>query len=177
MTRDDQEILRERARTLARPVEDIDGRARTEILHWVLGEQSFAVPLADVQAIFPCDRLASVPHATAPLVGIVAFRGSLFPVYDPRALLGPAGAGLPTAPWAVLVDAAAPLGLLADGAPHIGQMRDAELRPPAGDLPPEARRCLHGVDSHGRALLTPDALRTDPRLIFQSDPSIGEPGP
>lgn len=177
MTLDDQSVLRERAQALARPAEESHRGARRQILHWVLGDQSFSLPLADVQAILPCDRLAAVPHAAAPLVGLVAFRGSLVPVYDPRPLLGSTSAGMPEAPWAVLMDGAAPLGLLADRPPQIGEMPDAELRAPAGDLPPEARRCVQGVDSHGRALLAPGALRTDPRLTFQSDPSIGEPGP
>lgn len=168
MIRDPQQVLRERARALARPLADGPTRRR-EILRWDRGGQMFAIVVAAARAITTAERLAVVPHAPPALAGMAAYRGGLLPVYDPRVLLAFTAQQAEAAHWALVIDDAAPFGLLADSLPEIDGLPDAPLQPASTDLPPEARRCIEAVHPDGWVLLSPHALRTDPRLASITD--------
>lgn len=170
MIGDPQEILRERARALARPLADGHARTRSrEVLRWDRDGQTFAVAVAAARAITAAERLAVVPHAPTALVGMAAYRGGLLPVYDPSALLAFSTDHAPRAPWALVIDDDAPFGLLADSLPQIADVTGVSLQPASTDLPSEARRCIEGVHPHGWVLLSSQALRTDPRLASTTE--------
>jgi purine-binding chemotaxis protein CheW len=58
------------------------------VLTWTLGEELFALPLADVSLVLPAGRVTPVPGAPAAFVGIASRRGRLLNVVDPSAALG-----------------------------------------------------------------------------------------
>lgn len=176
MSRDPGEVLRDRARLLARPVEDDAApRDAVEVLRWQRGRQAFAIAVAAVRGITDAGRLAAVPQAPPTLAGMVAFRGGLLAVYDPAALVG-AGTGHPAAaPWALVVDDDAPFALLADGLPEIAAVTEAGLRPPTGDLPADTRRCVRGVTRTGCVLFAAEALGRDPRLSLSTSREANQP--
>ena len=53
-----------------------------------LGEEKFALPVANVQEIVEIDRVTKVPNAPAYMLGIINLRGRILPLLDTRLKLG-----------------------------------------------------------------------------------------
>jgi purine-binding chemotaxis protein CheW len=82
--------------------------AKEELLAIRLGAQGFAIRLSEIAGLFADKKITPVPGATAALLGIAAFRGSIVPVYDLRSLLAQSRSQTPR--WLVIA-AAAPVAL------------------------------------------------------------------
>jgi len=116
----DHAILVERARTLARPLGDALG-ARDDALTLAalvvrVGASTYAVPLAEVVEILPAGRIAPLPGASSPVVGVVAWRGRVLAV---RALHASVGGATDARPVVVVGDARTPLALVVDAVDEI----------------------------------------------------------
>lgn len=94
------DILRQRARELARPA-DPERDGRFEVLGFVASGQRYLVPLTDLVEVVPGSPLARVPHAPAPLLGVATLRSSLLAVFG----LGRAVADRATPPWMLVLGA------------------------------------------------------------------------
>jgi len=81
---------------------------KEDLLAIRLGERGFAVRLSEVAGLFSGKTITRVPGASAALLGIAGFRGSIVPVYDLQCLLGHPGGDTPR--WLVMA-AAAPVAL------------------------------------------------------------------
>jgi chemotaxis signal transduction protein len=62
--------------------------AALELLRIELAGEPHAIALADITSIHVDSRITSVPATDAALIGVIAVRGAIVPVYDLRALLG-----------------------------------------------------------------------------------------
>lgn len=59
-----------------------------DLLDIRLGATAYALRVAEIAGLFADVKITPVPTRVAELLGIVAFRGSILPVYDLRALIG-----------------------------------------------------------------------------------------
>jgi purine-binding chemotaxis protein CheW len=81
-------ILRERARRLAKPIENPPDRPAICAVVVAVGDQRFAIETRFVLAAFPLPAVVAVPRAAPQLRGLSLVRGHLLPVFDLAELLG-----------------------------------------------------------------------------------------
>src|SRR5882757_6299566 len=80
---DPQEILRARARVLARPPErQAEAGAMLDLLEFRLAQECYAVENRYVQEVCPLKELTPLPCTPPFLLGIVNVRGRILPVLD-----------------------------------------------------------------------------------------------
>jgi chemotaxis signal transduction protein len=166
---DVERILRERARELARPAREEAPVELQELLVCRLGDERYAIDVAQVAAAFPLRGLIPVPGAPPPIAGVMHHRGAALSVVDLRPLIG-----LPAAPRedgsrVVAVEA---------GGKGFGILFDAVLaveRIPVPALqPPPARRdgsgsLVRALTPEGLSLLDVEALAADPRILVDQE--------
>ena len=73
-----------------------------DLLRIRLGDDPWAVPLADVAGLYSGKRITPVPGRTPALLGVAGFRGVLSAVYDLPALIGLAPLGTPR--WLLMAE-------------------------------------------------------------------------
>lgn len=62
--------------------------ARHELLRIELAGEPYAIALADIASLHIDQKIVPVPAHTPALLGVIAMRGAIVPVYDLRLLLG-----------------------------------------------------------------------------------------
>lgn len=82
-----------------------DKRAALELLRIELAGEPHAIALADISSIHVDPKITAVPATAPELIGVIAVRGAIVPVYDLRALLGLATTR--AARWIVIAHGAA----------------------------------------------------------------------
>ena len=90
-----ERILAERARLLARPLEE-PGVEGTEVVLLEGGGERYAVALAWVERVHPVEAVTPLPGLRPPWAGLIALRGELLPALDLPSYLGrgsPVGPG------------------------------------------------------------------------------------
>jgi purine-binding chemotaxis protein CheW len=95
-------ILARRAARLRLPrEEDDDGAFGLFFAKFTLGDDDFAIPLAELRAAIPLRAIAPVPLARPEVLGVVRFEGQLITAYSLASLLG--GYGWTSDPSTLLV--------------------------------------------------------------------------
>lgn len=99
------EVLRRRADSLARETLDEEESQRSSLLLFRLGEEWYAVGVADVREIFQEYELTALPGVPDYILGVVNVRGEILSVTDPARLmrLGSVDQSGPIQPPAVVV--------------------------------------------------------------------------
>jgi purine-binding chemotaxis protein CheW len=88
-SRDDAEVLRQRAAQLARPLASgTAGAADVRVLDFAIGAQRCLLELSWLREVRPLRELLAIPGAPPPLLGLVPLRGQMLPVIDVFDLLG-----------------------------------------------------------------------------------------
>lgn len=78
----------------------VDQRAPHELLRIELGGEPYAIALAEIRSLHVDLAIVPVPARAPALLGVVAVRGAIVPVYDLRRLLGLPATKPPR--WAVI---------------------------------------------------------------------------
>lgn len=150
------ELLRRRARELARPLEvDDDAGATREMMRFRLGGDGYAVPLGRTRQVVPLAGVARLPRAAWPLVGLTSVAGQIVPIV--MAARSTSGQGLPAGtPWGVAVESGGTIVCFpADVVTGVIDLRDAEVSTDAaGDVEGFSR----GLTRDGDILIDVDAL-------------------
>jgi len=110
-------------------------RAAIELLRVELAGEPHALALAELSSIHVDPRITAVPATAPALIGVIAVRGAIVPVYDLRALLGLATTRAPR--WVVIAQ-----GLAFAFDAFTGHLAVAEV-PVRGDA-----RLVRGVVEH-----------------------------
>lgn len=148
------EVLRRRARALARPLESTeDVGAAHQVMRFRLGEQGYAVPLDAIRQVVPLTGAARLPRAAWPLVALAPVGGRIVPVVALDR--STAGAGLPAGTGWVLAVATGEtvVCLPADEVTELVDLRDVDVTVD-GDGSSHAR----GLTRDGDVLLDVDGL-------------------
>ncbi|HLH93880.1 MAG TPA: chemotaxis protein CheW [Xanthobacteraceae bacterium] len=103
-------------RAFAEPAQMEDRSSRIGFLAIHVGQEPFAIRLAEISGLHADKRITPVPGGSSALLGIAGFRGSILPVYSLRVLLGitEQSANEPTPRWLVIA-AAAPVAFAFNG--------------------------------------------------------------
>jgi purine-binding chemotaxis protein CheW len=142
-----------------------------EFLSFRLGEETYALPLRNLDEILPLPTVSPVPFTPPHLLGVVAHRGGVLPVVDVRPVLG-IEAGEEAAEGGrllVVVHGAEKLGVLAEAVAQIVKLSEDALTPPPETLEAGRAAYLRGTaESEGGPLVVLDipalfeALRPGP---------------
>ncbi|HYD46815.1 MAG TPA: chemotaxis protein CheW [Terriglobales bacterium] len=132
-------ILHERARLLARPIEQTDATEdETEVVLFALGEHSYAIECGHVIESFSMRELTPLACAPRYVLGIVNFRGQIVPVVGLDRVLG---LTVPAAPRDQLLVLDSPYG-------PVGFRIDTILGVEYAPNQSERRRFTNGDGSH-----------------------------
>ncbi len=113
----------------------------TQLLPFLLGAESYALELVEVQEVVENPPIHALPGAPEEIAGAISFHGRIVPVIDLPQLLGFA-VGERSARIIVLVDAHGPVALMVD---HL--QRIISIDPAVGTLSQSAsvEDCIRGV--------------------------------
>ena len=160
--RDDQTILLERARALARP-KSLPAGETLELLFFSIGDERFAIEARFVLEHARIADLAPLPGAPEPFVGIVPWRGEPLVAIDIRRLFGGVPRGISDFPRMIVVgEAEAEIAVLVETADEIKTV-------PRASLSATVHALGIGATSDARLVLNSRALLDDPRLILDWD--------
>lgn len=164
-------VLSDRARALARPVEEAP--APTEVLDLLvfsLAGERYAVETAHVVEVLPLRGLTPVP-CTPPLVlGVVNHRGRILPVLDFRRLFQLAGGEVTEGSRVVAVEAGGmAFGVFAEAVAGTVRIGAQGLAPPPAGLTGAHQAFIRGVTGEMVAVLDLAALVRDPRITVKDE--------
>ncbi|HEX9889467.1 MAG TPA: chemotaxis protein CheW [Nitriliruptorales bacterium] len=163
------EILRERARSLARTARP-EREDLIEAVGFTVSGQRYAAPLRDVVEVVAGSPLARVPHAPASLLGLATVRGSLLAVF---ALGGPDPDRARPAWMLVLGEGAGQLAIAADELTGADRLDPRELL--TADVADLDAAPVTAVTRDGVGLLDVDALLALDRFAVEN-PTPWDPG-
>jgi purine-binding chemotaxis protein CheW len=123
------------------------------LVGFVVGDISYAVPIASVREIVNPVPLAELPHAPASVAGVADHRGEIVPIIDLRIRFGLAPHADPRkGKWILIEVEGRGVGLAVDRVTEVFGKGGAEIKPPpvlgAGD----ELRGIAGVTTHEGAL-------------------------
>jgi purine-binding chemotaxis protein CheW len=170
--RDEDALLRARARALAQPVQAPHDDAQTiEVLEFALAQERYAVETRHVREVLPLRQLTPLPCTPSFVQGIVNVRGQMVPVLDLKEFLGLPQGGLTDLHRVLLVgDETRSFGILADIGVGVQRLPLASLQ---SSLP-----LLGGMGADYILAVTPDHLvvldvpriLSDPRILVDESP-------
>jgi purine-binding chemotaxis protein CheW len=162
---DARQVLKERARALARPLEALVDNASRSVIVFSLGDERYAI---ETRYVFTVQRMCTVfplPGAAAHVLGLTSVQGELLVVFDLRALLGtPRPAESDATRMIVLGDKHAELVIIADAVHEVQALYDKDLFPLPVPTAEGEKPCLFGVTNQAVSLFDGSALLSDPRL-------------
>lgn len=171
MTPAEEEILRARARALARPLESAAvAGALLEVLEFRLSGESYAVETRHVREVYPLEDLTPLPCTPAFLPGIVNVRGRVTPVIDVKKFFDLPEKGLTDLHRIILVRGhGMELGLLADAIEAVRSIALESLQPPLPTLSGIQANYLKGVTADRLVVLDLDRILSDPAIVVHEE--------
>jgi purine-binding chemotaxis protein CheW len=161
------EILRARARALARPPAPPRTAAMIEVLQFRLAQEQYAVETEWVREVVPLRELAPLPGTPAFVRGIVNARGRILPVFDLKKFFDLPEQGLTDLHQIVLVQGGdIELGLLVDLVIGVTTLETDRLQPALPTLTGIRADYLKGVAAGPLVVLDLARVCADPRIII-----------
>lgn len=164
------EILRARARALARPEASRDEEGEV-FVGFTLARERYVVEARYVHAAFRLRQLARIPGATPPVVAVTRWRGDVLTLLDVRPLVGAPASALDDLAVVIIIGVDRPeFGLLADTLEGSAPLAADQI------LPPPTRRAAPGEVDAVRGVTRDARLVLDaPALIARQTASIEQP--
>ena len=162
-------ILRERAKTLAKPFEEPTPRGEVlDLLVFSLAGERYAVETSFVLEVVPLRDLTPVPCTPPTIQGVVNHRGRILPVIDFRRLLDLTGQKVGEKRWVVVVEAERMMfGIGVEAVTGTIRIQLSDLAPPPGTLAGDHQAFTRGVTGKtGEMVVVMDlmTLARDPRI-------------
>ncbi len=164
-------ILRERAKALAKPLEEPAPRGEVlELLAFSLAGERYALEAASVLEVVLLRDLTPVPCTPPSILGVVNHRGRILPVIDFRRLLDLTGQEVGEKRWVVMVEAERmTFGIGAEAVTGTIRIQASDLAPPPMSLPHDRQALIRGVTAEMVAVLDLEALAHDPRIMVNEE--------
>jgi purine-binding chemotaxis protein CheW len=151
--------LERRAANLARVPPTVTKTESTDHVVFRVARETYAIPAANVSAVFKLTEMAVVPGAPEHVRGLALFKGQVLPVLDLRVLVGATGGALSDLARVVVVGGErGEFGLLADSIEGILPVDRAEVLPPPRQSDDEGSRYVAGMTRDAVLLLDAGAL-------------------
>jgi len=173
---DPKEILRLRARALARTAVAPSEGTLLELIEFRLAQERYAVEGCHVQEVCTLGELTPLP-CTPPFVrGIVNVRGRIVPVLDLKRFFDLSEEGLTDLHRIILVRRHdLELGLLADVVTGLRSLPMESLQPSLPTLTGIRGDYLKGVTADGLVVLDLVRILADPRILVEEEVEIQAP--
>jgi chemotaxis signal transduction protein len=166
-----RQVLRERAQRYASQRRAEAAETFTEVVGFSIGEDRFAIEIGHGAAVTPLTNLTSLPGIPSFYLGLISHRGHVFPVIDPRPLLGIKRDDRGAVHYAVLVRGErSAIGLAAAEIQGVTRFRTGEIAAIAAET---ARlRAVQGVGPRDTMIIDCASLMQDARLLVDDQPVI-----
>ena len=167
LSAEETEILDQRARDMARPLEEEATAATTlELLTFARGGSTYALPASDAVAVVPLGEPTPVPGTPPAVRGVVNHRGRILAAIDVGRLLSPAEPAASEAELGIVVaSGAASFVLVSDTVPELVAVEEDEVAQAADG----AEGPVRGVTGAMAAVLDVSALASDPRIAVDDE--------
>ncbi len=167
-----QEILRARARALARKPEAADDDPLAlEVLEFRLANERYAVETRHVREVQPLRHLTPLPCTPAFVLGVVNLRGRMLPVLDLKEFVGLPKGGITDLHRIIVVgDDTQEFGIVADIGVGVRRMRADSLQPVPATLGGMGADYVRAVTSEHVVVLDMDRILADPRILVDESP-------
>ena len=164
-------ILKERARALARPVEEAVTQAEgLELLVFSVGAERYGIETDHVLEVIPLRELTPVPCTPASILGVVNHRGRILPVLDLRRLFDLGDQGVAEGSRVVAVEARGmTFGIFAGAVTGTVRIGVEEVAPSPATSAADRQGLIRGVTGEMVAVLDLDALSRDPRITVNEE--------
>jgi purine-binding chemotaxis protein CheW len=165
------QILRDRARALARPPDEApESSDALTLLEFALGAERYAMEIAHVAEVLPMRDLTPVPCTPSFVLGVTNYRGQILPVLDFRRLLGASGQPGGEEGRIVVTDAGRMrFGILADSVSGVRQVAARAIAPPPAVLAGDRQVFLAGVTADLVAVLDVEKLVSGKRILVHEE--------
>jgi len=168
---DDVEILRARARALARPPDDAPAAATLlDVLEFRLAQERYALEIRYVREVCPLKDLTPLPCTPPFVLGIVNVRGRIVPVIDLKKLFDLPEQGLTDLHRIILVEGhEVEFGLLADATVGVRSIPADTVQSSLPTLTGIRGEYLKGVTADRLVVLDVGRILADPKIIVHEE--------
>jgi purine-binding chemotaxis protein CheW len=162
-------ILQNRARALAKPLEEPSAQGETlDLLVFRLAGERYGIDAAHVLEVVQLPELVPVPCTPPVVLGVVNHRGRVLAILDLRRLFDLAGHESSKASHAVIVEAAGmTFGVFSDAVEGLVRVGADEVGPPPVSLKGVRQAFIRGVTGEMVAVLDLESLARDPRITVK----------
>lgn len=166
-----KEILRARARALAREVEVPEAaQGDLEIVEFLLAHERYGIESSSVREVYPLRELTPLPGTPPFVLGIINVRGQILSVIDLKKFFGLPEKGLTDLNQVVILhDDQMEYGILADAILGVRSIALAEIQPSLPTLTGIREEVLKGVTGERVVILDAPKLLSDPRMIVHEE--------
>ncbi len=173
-TPDARQILRARARALARPPERAAvAEASLEVLEFQLAQERYALETSYVREVHPLKNLTPLPCTPPFVLGIVNVRGRILAVLDLKKFFDLPDNGLTDLHRIILVGGnGLELGLLADISVGVRSIPVDSLQASLPTLTGIGAEYLKGVTAERLVVLDMGRILADPRIIVHEEVEV-----
>jgi chemotaxis signal transduction protein len=166
-----QRILSERAHRYAAPRRAEMEATFLDAIGFSIGEDRFAIELGHGAAVTPLANLTSLPGTPVFYLGLISHRGHIFPVIDPRPLLGVKRDQRCGAQYAVLLrDERSAIGFAAEEIQGIARFKGSEIAAVGAEN--SRLRAVQGIGPRGTMIIDAASLMQDARLLVDDQAMI-----
>lgn len=124
------------------------------LVGFVVGDISYAVPIASVREIVNPVPLAELPHAPPAIAGVADHRGEIVPIIDLRVRFGLSALGDPRkSKWILIEVEGRGVGLAVDRVTEVFGKGTSEIKPPPALGSGDDLRGIAGVTNHDGMLV------------------------
>jgi purine-binding chemotaxis protein CheW len=169
-----REILKARARALARPAEvkPVKGHA-LEVIEFRLAKERYAIEHAFVREVVSLKELTPLPCTPAFIPGIMNLRGQILPLIDMKKFFDLPEVGITDLHMVIVVHAGdVELGILADSVAGVLSIPLDVIQPSLPTLTGIRSKYLKGVTDQLLVILDVSKILGDPKIVVDEEVAV-----
>jgi purine-binding chemotaxis protein CheW len=170
----DKEILKARARALARPArrEEVKGET-VEVIEFRLAQERYAIEHAFVREVVSLKELMPLPCTPPFIAGIMNLRGQILPLIDIKKFFDLPEVGIVDLHLVIIVHAGdVEVGILADAISGVAAIPVDAIQPSLPTLTGIRAKYLKGVTSDHLVILDVSKILDDPKIVVDEEVSL-----
>lgn len=173
-----EEILKKRARELARPLEEAEEH-RLDLERFVIfkrGREFYGLRATLIQGVYPLldKRYSRIPGVADFIFGIANIRGKLYSLIDIARFLEQPSTSTPDKVYVIIVQVKSPpsdmtkeVGIIADNLPRLEAVDMSTVTEPEGIEIPVTRDCIIGLTRNMEVMVDVERFLSIPELIIE----------
>lgn len=163
-----EEILKERARLLAREKETTRAEGETvQLVEFLLAAEHYGIDSQFVQEVTILRDFTAIPHTPSFVLGIINVRGKIISVLDIKSFLNLPAKGITELNKLIVIkDGQREVGILADEVVGVQRVETGQILPLPLTMGSEGTEFLRGVLANGLIIINAQKFLQDPRIII-----------